>query len=82
MRIFLEEMMLDGPERMETHLVAEDRLIDRVLVGQVLAVFVPWARDRDLVEHGEFHGAKVSRDPALRADDRAAPDPGRGGLDL
>ena len=31
-RVLLEEVVLDRPERVEAHLVAEDRLLDRVLV--------------------------------------------------
>ena len=45
-RVLLEEVVLDGPERVEAHLVAEHRLLDRVLVGLVLLVGRPRARRR------------------------------------
>ena len=43
-RVLLEEVVLDGPERVEAHLVAEDGLLDRVLVGLVLLARRPRAR--------------------------------------
>ena len=83
MRILLEEVVLDRPERVEAHLVAEHRLLDGVLVGQILAVVVPRARDGDLVEHRKFHaGVRATAPRSSRADGGAAPDPGSGRLDL
>ena len=55
-RVLLEEVVLDGPERVEAHLVAEDRLLERVLVGLVLLARRPGSGDRDLVEQRELHG--------------------------
>ena len=70
--------MLDRPERMETHAVAEDRLLERVFVGAVLALGVPWPRDGDLVEQRKLHGAECtsgdetgySQDDMMRSDDK------------
>ena len=42
-RVLLEEVVLDGPERVEAHLVAEHRLLERVLVRLVLLVGRPRA---------------------------------------
>ena len=55
MRVLLEEVVLDGPERVEAGLLAGDRLLERVLVGDVLAVGIPRAGDGNLVEQGELH---------------------------
>ena len=60
-RVLLEEVVLDGPERVEAHLVAEDRLLDRVLVRLVLLARRPRARDRDLVEQRELHARPPGR---------------------
>src|SRR5260370_39954064 len=57
-RVLLEEVVLDGPEGVEADLVAEDGLLDRVLVGPVLAVAIPRASDGDLVEERELHGRR------------------------
>src|SRR5262249_30104765 len=68
-RVLLEEVVLDGPEGVEAGLLAGDRLRERVLVGEVLAVGTPGTGDGDLVEEGEPH---VEHVPA------AAPPAGNG----
>ena len=56
--------MLDGPERVEPDLVAEHRLLERVLVGLVLACSASTGfAHRDLVEQRELH--LDGRPPAL-----------------
>ncbi len=55
-RVLVEEVVLDGPERVEAHAVAELHLLDRVLVRLVLRPRVPRLRHRNLVEHRELHG--------------------------
>jgi hypothetical protein len=55
-RVLLEEVVLDGPERVEADLVAEHGLLDGLLVGAVLALGIPGPRHRDLVEQRELHG--------------------------
>jgi len=55
-RVLLEEVVLDRPERVEPDLVTEDRLLEGVLVGLVLGVGLPGLGHRDLVEESELHG--------------------------
>ena len=55
-RVLLEEVVLDRPEGVPAEAVAGDRLLERVAVGDELAVRLPRARDRDLVEQRELHG--------------------------
>ena len=55
-RELLQEVVLHGPHRMETHPVAQPDLLDHLLVGLLLAAVRPGSGHRDLVEHGEFHG--------------------------
>ena len=62
-RVLLEEVVLDGPEGMEAGLLAEHRLLERVLVRGVLLAVRERLRHRDLVEQRELHG------PAPRLDD-------------
>ena len=54
-RVLLQEVVLHRPEGVPPVLVPGDRLLERVLVGAVLAVGVPRLGHRDLVEQGEFH---------------------------
>src|SRR6185295_15727485 len=54
-RVLLEEVVLDGPERVEPDLVAEDRLLERVLVRLVLLAGSERLAHRDLVEQRELH---------------------------
>ena len=54
-RVLLEEVVLDGPERVPPEPLAGHRLLERVLVGEPLAVGVPRPGDGDLVEQGEAH---------------------------
>jgi hypothetical protein len=54
-RILLQEVVLDGPERVPTMSIAGDRLLECVLVSDEFAVGLPGARDRDLVEQRELH---------------------------
>ncbi len=49
-------MVLDGPERVEARLLAQDRLLERVLVRLVFLLGRERLLDRDLVEERELHG--------------------------
>ncbi len=60
MRVLLEEVVLDRPERVEARGLAGDRLLECVLVREVLVVWPPRASDRDLVEQCKFHAAQTS----------------------
>ena len=60
-RVLLEEVVLDRPERVEPHLLAEHRLLDRVLVRLVLLAGRPRTGDGDLVEQRELHRSDTSR---------------------
>src|SRR5262249_23332705 len=66
-RVLLEEVMLHGPERVEPGLLTRDRLLQRVLVRDVLAVGRPRTRDGDLVEEREFHDSDPSGQRARRS---------------
>ena len=55
MRVLLQEVVFDGPESVEAGLLPRDRLLERVLVSDVLALGTPRAGDGDLVEEGELH---------------------------
>src|SRR6266511_4049522 len=55
-RVLLEEVMLDGPEGVETRLLAENGLLERVLVRGVLLAVGEGLGDRNLVEQRELHG--------------------------
>ena len=67
-RELLEEVVLDRPERVPAVLLAGHRLLDRVLVGEPLAVGPPRPGDRDLVEQGEAHGGGASLSAAERGE--------------
>ena len=54
-RVLLQEVVLDGPEGVPAVLVAGDGLLQRVLVGDELAVLLPRTGDGDLVEQRELH---------------------------
>ena len=59
-RVLVEEVVLDGPEGVEPHLVAEAHLLDGLPVRAVLAVARPRLGHRDLVEHRELHARTVA----------------------
>ena len=63
-RVLLEEVVLHGPERVEADLVAEDRLLEGVLVRLVLLARRQGLRDRDLVEQRKLHASprRLSRE--------------------
>src|SRR3954454_14438862 len=61
-RVLVEEVVLDGPERPEARGLAGHRLLDRVPVRDVVAVGTPRLGDGDLVEEGEVHRHHALRD--------------------
>src|SRR5207249_7121395 len=65
-RVLLEEVVLHRPEAVEPDPVAEHRLLERVLVGPVLASVRPRPGDRDLVEQREPHAHAPSAPSADR----------------
>ncbi len=73
-RVLLEEVMLDGPERVEPRAFTRECLLERVLVGAVLALRVPRTRDRDLVEQRESHTTHSPR-PARAGNPAHVPAP-------
>src|SRR5262249_47116782 len=54
-RVLRQEVVLDGPERVPAAAVAVDRLLQRVLICQMLTVGIPRLGDGNLVEQGELH---------------------------
>jgi hypothetical protein len=54
-RVFLEEVVLDGPGLVEAELVRKLHLFEGVVVDLVLGLGVPGLADRKLVEDAEFH---------------------------
>src|SRR5262249_10963983 len=56
MRELGEEVVLDRPDRVEPEPVGELDLLERLVVGAMLARAVVWLRDLELVEQVELHG--------------------------
>ena len=55
MRIFLEEMMFDRPDIVETEPVGELNLVERILVELLLQTLGPGPRQLKLVEQTKAH---------------------------
>src|ERR1700722_7121741 len=55
MRIFFEEVMLDGPHRIEAERIGESDLLEAVVVHVFFGFAPPWSRYRDFIEEAEFH---------------------------
>ena len=60
-RVLLQEVVLDGPEGVPAEAVAGDGLLKCVLVGDELAVGLPWSGHGDLIEQRELHGVGSPR---------------------
>ena len=58
-RVLLQEVVLHRPEGVPPEAVAGHRLLERVVVGDQLAVGRPRVGHGDLVEQGELHGVSV-----------------------
>ena len=65
-RIFLEEMVLDGPHMLEAQLVGQLHLLEAVVVDGPLFFRCPRTRNGNLVEQAELHPA-VSLCPSRNA---------------
>jgi hypothetical protein len=61
-RVLFEEVVLDGPDLVEAKFVGETHLFKAAVVDGVLGLGFPWARDRDLIEDAELHGAPPGED--------------------
>ena len=59
-RVLLEEVVLDGPDRVEAELVGQPHLLERVLVHLPLDAGRERPRHRQLVEDPEAHGPIVA----------------------
>src|SRR5579863_5048631 len=55
MRIFLEEVMLDGKHGFKAQLVGQFHLLQAVVVDLFFGVRIPGTRDRDFIEESKFH---------------------------
>ena len=71
--VLLEEVVLDGPERVPAPPLAGHRLLDRVAGRRAARCRVPRPGDRDLVEQGEAHRVP----PSTQARDEVVADEAR-----
>ena len=55
-RVLLEEVVLDGPDRMESHFVGDPHLLQAAVIDLMLDVVLPGSGHGDFVEDAEFHG--------------------------
>src|SRR5262245_55525611 len=60
-RILLQEMMLDGTDRIESELGRELHLLQTAVVNDFFRVTSPGTRNRNFVENAEFHGYTSTR---------------------
>ena len=58
MGVFLEEVVLDGPDGVEAEFVGGADLFEAAVVDGVLDVVFPGAGDGDFVEDAEAHGGR------------------------
>ncbi len=65
MRILLEEVMLDGEDRLEAQLVGQFHLLQAAIVDGFFGFAGPWTRNRDFIEESEFHGLGTLRIPIV-----------------
>jgi hypothetical protein len=56
MRIFLEEVMLDGPHGIEAERIGQGDLFEAVVVDIFFGFAPPWSRYRDFIEEAKFQG--------------------------
>src|ERR1017187_8742388 len=55
MRIFFEEVMLDGPDGIEAELIGQRDLLEAVVVDGFFRFAAPWPRYGDFIEEAKFH---------------------------
>src|SRR6266851_10117458 len=65
-RVFLEEVVLDGPDMIEAQLVGQLHLLEAVVVNRALGLARPRPRDRNLVEKAELHTMPPQSQPSSR----------------
>ncbi len=53
--VFLEKMMLCGPDDIESQLVCQNSLVYRFMKGTVFSILVPWLWDLDFIKNSKFH---------------------------
>jgi len=56
MRVFLKEVMLDCPHRIEAEFIGERDLFEAIIEDALFGFAVPWTRHRNFVEDSKFHG--------------------------